>query len=146
MQEVLDQWTKRGGSAYGVEEGGEGAGASAPLLTAAARAGFLTQLAMLTKRTVVVARREPLAYALRLIVNFMCTMFFGIIYIKTREREQGQVLSRSFFVLFCMGIPMQFILVAVYLYYHEYLTMKKEVLPPTLTLTLTLTLITSTSR
>ena len=80
---------------------------------------FFKQLAVLTNRSVVVAKREPLAYLVRLVANFCATFFFGIIYIETRDKVQEQVISRTFFLMFCMGIPMQFILVSNFIYHFQ---------------------------
>ena len=74
-----------------------------------------------------VARREPLAYLVRLVANFSATLFFGIIYVETREKVQGQINPRTFFLMFCVGIPMQFILVSNYIYHFQWLSLKKEV-------------------
>ena len=131
VKEVLDKWETRGGAAYGVDGESQHAGdasADGGVVThTSVRASFLTQLSILTRRTTVVAAREPLAYGARCAANFSATMFFAIIYLKTRERNQSQVLSRTFFLLFVVGIPMQFILVSVYLYYYQWLALKKEV-------------------
>merc|ERR1719163_960922 len=91
------------------------------------RAPFAKQLAILTDRSVVVARREPLAYLVRLVANFSATLFFGIIYIETRDKVQAQINPRTFFLMFCVGIPMQFILVSNFIYHYQWLSLKKEV-------------------
>ena len=125
VREILAKWAAHGGKPYGVEERAVEPAASAS--AAPARASFFSQLLLLTKRSIMVAMREPLAYVLRLVANFSTTLLLSIIYVKTREHEQEQVLSRTFFLMFCMGIPMQFILVSVYLYYYQWLSLKKEV-------------------
>jgi len=126
VKSVLDKWAARDGSAYGCEDCGVD-GASISAAHTGPQTGFFTQLSVLTNRSVVVARREPLAYVVRLVANFCATLFFGIIYIKTREKEQGQINPRTFFLMFCMGIPMQFILVSNFIYHYQWLSLKKEV-------------------
>lgn len=127
---VLDTWASRpGGEAFGcgaddkLGVDGEALGEA----ELGGETGFARQLAVLTERSIVVARREPLAYVVRLVANFCATLFFGIIYVKTREREQGQVNSRTFFLMFCMGIPLQFVLVSNFIYHYQWLSLKKEV-------------------
>jgi ABC-type multidrug transport system ATPase subunit len=130
VKRVLDKWSARdGGEAYGVSAA-ENRHLDGPALGKAAlgeQTSFVKQLMVLTDRSVVVAKREPLAYIVRLVANLCATIFFGIIYIKTREKEQGQVNPRTFFLMFCMGIPMQFILVSNFIYHYQWLSLKKEV-------------------
>ena len=68
-----------------------------------------------------------MAYLVRLIANFNATLFFGIIYIETRDKVQAQINPRTFFLMFCVGIPMQFILVSNFIYHYQWLSLKKEV-------------------
>ena len=128
ITKVLDKWAERDGAAYGVEAAEGQRADDRPLnKTGAAQTGFMKQLGVLTDRSIVVAKREPLAYLVRLAANFFATIFFGIIYIKTRDKEQGQINSRTFFLMFCMGIPMQFILVSNFIYHYQWLSLKREV-------------------
>jgi len=130
VRAVLDKWAERNGAAYGVEEPSSttaGEQRSATRLEQPKTASFATQLAVLTNRSVLVAAREPLAYLLRLAANFGTNIFFGIIYIKTRDMEQGQVASRTYFLMFCMGIPMQFVLISNFVYHYQWLSLKREV-------------------
>jgi len=125
VKAVLDKWSEGTGEAYGCDmEKGDGK----PLALADfQRAPFAKQLTVLTDRSVVVARREPLAYLVRLVANFNATLFFGIIYIETRDKVQAQINPRTFFLMFCVGIPMQFILVSNFIYHYQWLSLKKEV-------------------
>ena len=125
VKSVLDKWSEGTGEAYGCDmEKGDG---DALALSTVERAPFSRQLAVLTERSVLVARREPLAYLVRLVANFVATLFFGIIYIETREKVQAQINPRTFFLMFCVGIPMQFILVSNFIYHYQWLSLKKEV-------------------
>lgn len=122
---VLDKWSEGTGEAYGCDmEKGDG---DALALSTFERAAFSKQLAVLTDRSVLVARREPLAYLVRLVANFAATLLFGIIYIETRDKVQAQINPRTFFLEFCVGIPMQFILVSNFIYHYQWLSLKKEV-------------------
>ena len=127
VRTLLDRWAERGGKPY---HGASGEPAPAPQLAQAdvlARAGFCSQLGVLVWRDLLVAKREPLAYLLRGGVNSFCCLFFGIIYLETRNRKQDQVQSRTFFIMFALGVPMQLVLVAVYQYYQQWVSLKKEV-------------------
>ena len=125
VRAVLDKWAEGDGRAYGCDRDDKD---GAPLdASAGAVTGFGTQLSVLTRRSVTVAKREPLAYLVRLVANFSATLFFGIIYVETRDKVQAQIISRTFFLMFCMGIPMQFILVSNFIYHYQWLSLKKEV-------------------
>jgi len=120
---ILDRWAERGNQPYGVD-GAEPDGVEEP---PPKRAGICAQFGVLTRRSVVVASREPLAYLVRIVAHVFCCTFFGIIYLETRNRRQDQVQSRTFFVLFGVGIPLQMVLVSVYLYYTQWISLRKEV-------------------
>ena len=131
VEQILDTWEARGGQPY---YNSDGDGAPEPKAEGSAeppklkgRAGFCRQLGVLTRRTVKVAAREPLSYLARAVANLFATTFFSIIYLETRNKRQDQVQPRTFFVMFAMGIPMQFILVSVYAYYQQWVSLKKEV-------------------
>jgi ABC-type multidrug transport system ATPase subunit len=126
VRRVLDAWAATDGSAFGCErEDVDGKRLSE--VETHSETSFVKQLAVLTDRSFLVARREPLAYLVRLVANFCATLFFGIIYVETREKVQGQINPRTFFLMFCVGIPMQFILVSNYIYHYQWLSLKKEV-------------------
>jgi len=124
VRTLLDAWAKRNGEGYGMDSASARAD---KVVLPVTTAGFCKQVAVLTNRTVVLAYRQPLSYLLRMCANFFLNVFFGVIYVKTRERTQDQVQSKTFFLMFGIGIPMQFILVSVYLYYNQWLSLKREV-------------------
>ena len=102
VEAILDRWAEGTGEAYGcTHEKVDGT----PLTGKRGKnMGFMKQLMVLTNRSFVVAKREPLAYLVRLVANFSATLLFGIIYIETRDKVQEQVMSRTFFLMFCMGM------------------------------------------
>ena len=126
VKSILDAWAETSGEAYGCDRD-DTDGKALSTVDKGLTTSFGKQLAVLTDRSFLVARREPLAYLVRLVANFAATLFFGIIYVETREKVQGQINSRTFFLMFCMGIPMQFILVSNYIYHYQWLSLKKEV-------------------
>ena len=126
VRRVLDAWAQTDGSAFGCErEAVDGKALSR--VERRRETGFVEQMSVLTDRSFLVARREPLAYLVRLVANFSGTLCFGIIYVETRKKVQGQINPRTFFLMFCVGIPMQFILVSNYIYHYQWLSLKKEV-------------------
>mmetsp|Transcript_56160 Transcript_56160/g.111487 ORF Transcript_56160/g.111487 Transcript_56160/m.111487 type:complete len:1121 (-) Transcript_56160:482-3844(-) len=124
VERILAKWAERGGAIYGAAEADMDVVSSVGALRSA---GFCSQVVTLTRRTVVVARREPLAYLMRMVANLSVTIFFGIVYVETRKKVQNQVQSRTFMLMFSIGIPMQLILVSVYQYYFQWLSIKREV-------------------
>merc|ERR1719352_667932 len=126
VRRVLDAWAQTDGSAFGCERD-DADGKALSQVERVDKTGFAKQLSVLTDRSFLVARREPLAYLVRLAANFSATLFFGIIYVETRKKVQGQINPRTFFLMFCVGIPMQFILVSNYIYHYQWLSLKKEV-------------------
>lgn len=127
VKEILDKWSRGTGEAYGCGDEDKVNGEPLSTIGGETKMSFMKQFSVLTNRSIVVARREPLAYIIRLVANFCATCFFGIIYIETRDKVQEQVISRTFFLMFCMGIPMQFILVSNFIYHFQYLSLAKEV-------------------
>lgn len=124
VTQILDAWGEHAGG-YGMSELAEVA--SAALGAAAPRANFPTQVCTLTHRALTVAMREPLAYLARCGANLCVMTFFSIIYVKTREHTQDQVFSKTFFIMFSLGIPMQFVLLSVFIYFYEWLSIRREV-------------------
>jgi len=122
---LLAKWTERGGRPYGYTSS-ERLKRSTHV-DIQARADFCTQLVVLVSRDLAVAKREPLAYLLRMGVNLMVGSLLGIIYLKTRNHTQDHVISRTNFLLLSLGLPMLFNLVAVYEYHQQWNSLKKEV-------------------
>ena len=78
------------------------------------RVGFLSQCVTLTKRAMLVSVREPIQYTGRMGAILFCMAFFSLVYLSSRERVQDQVQVRTFYLMFCLGIPAQFMMVTVF--------------------------------
>ena len=50
---------------------------------------------------VLLAIRDPTVYVSRMVVFFVSCIFFSIVYLKSRERTQAQVLQRMWLLLWC---------------------------------------------
>ena len=87
VNQILDAWEAQQGCCYG-------AGADDTVVTSSSLgerlhgASFGKQVLVLTRRSIVVASREPLAYLLRMVANLFTQIFFSIIYVKTRNRAR----------------------------------------------------------
>merc|ERR1719215_2465167 len=55
---------------------------------------FCSQVTVLLRRMLVLAMRDPTVYLSRLVVCLCSCTFFSLVYIKSRERTQEQVLNR----------------------------------------------------
>jgi len=133
VKEILDAWSSRAEgndeqSGYGIDLTPIGEADESPRATERSDgAGFCSQVVVLTRRTCRVAVKEPLAYIARALGNLFTMIFFGIIYIKTREYVQAQVMSKTFFIMFSLGIPMMYVLLSTFIYYFDQLSIKREV-------------------
>ena len=127
MHTLLDKWNERGGKPYNGLAPASGERGMWTPDESNTRAGFCTQLGVLVLRDLAVAKREPLAYLLRMGANFSCSVLLGIIYTETRNRKQDQVQSRCYYVMFSLGLPTQLIIVTVFQYYQQWVSLKKEV-------------------
>ena len=77
-------------------------------------AGFLSQCVTLTKRAMLDSVREPIQYTGRMVAILFSMAFFSLVYLSSRERVQDQVQVRCFYLMFCLGIPAQFMMVTVF--------------------------------
>ena len=71
--------------------------------------------------------RDPVLYLARAVMFLNACIFFGIIYIKSREREQDQIFSRMWLVVWHIGVPSSLGVVAVFSYNEEFAAMKREI-------------------
>merc|ERR1712162_76071 len=58
------------------------------------------------------AIRDPTVHISRLVICLFSCMFFAVVYIKSRERTQDQVLNRLWLIIWHMGVPSQMCLAA----------------------------------
>jgi len=84
------------------------------------------QVIYLLRRHGVLVRRDPLLYIGRMAIFFAVTSFFSAIYIKSRDRNQTQVLSRCFLIMWEVGVPSCMGTIVVYAYNSEFFSIRKE--------------------
>ena len=90
-------------------------------------AGLFSQVITMFKRHGKLAIRDPTLYSGRALVFLIAAIFFGIIYVESRDRVQEQALSRIWFVMWIIAVPSNMGVVAVYAYNIEYNAIRREV-------------------
>merc|ERR1719450_1311132 len=66
---------------------------------------FFVETAVLFRRMLILAVRDPTVYISRIFVFFLSCTFFAIVYFKSRDRSQDQVFNRVWLLLWHMGVP-----------------------------------------
>ena len=98
-----------------------------PLSAERAPHTLLSEVAILLRRHFTLVFRDPMVYLGRcLMFCFICS-FFAVIYVKSRDRVQEQVLFRMFLIMWHVGVPTSLGVIAVYVYNTEFFSVKKEV-------------------
>jgi ABC-type multidrug transport system ATPase subunit len=95
--------------------------------TSVADVNFFSQLYLLTKRHGILSLRDPMVYTGRIAIFIACSIFFAIVYIHARVRNQEQALNRFWFIVWCCGVPTNMGVIAVYVFNTEFFAIKKEV-------------------
>lgn len=90
-------------------------------------ADTLTQIAIMFRRHFSLSIRDPMVYLGRLVMFFIVTIFFAIVYIDGRERVQENALTHLWLSIWCIGVPSNAGVIAVYVFNNEFFTIKKEV-------------------
>jgi hypothetical protein len=70
---------------------------------AAAKAGFATQLTVMLRRHACLAYRDPTLYTGRILLYFIMSSFFAIVYVGARDLEQQQVLNHMWIIIWYTG-------------------------------------------
>mmetsp|Transcript_11266 Transcript_11266/g.14548 ORF Transcript_11266/g.14548 Transcript_11266/m.14548 type:complete len:764 (-) Transcript_11266:453-2744(-) len=95
--------------------------------TQSQRGSICQQIQVLLQRHFILAYRDPLLYVGRMIVFTFATLFFAIVYYKTRSLEQDQVLTRMWYLAWCIGMPANMGVIAVFAYNLEFFAVRREV-------------------
>jgi len=105
VNEVLDAW-ERGGSGKEHDIAASSAKEHSPVEvgSGADPAGFLTQVAVIARRTTLVYVRDPAAYIGRGVLYLQMSVVFGLIYLQLEEKQE-QVQSFVFATCWGMAIP-----------------------------------------
>ena len=85
------------------------------------------QTSILLRRHGALVFRDPMIYFGRCIMFLLANSFFAVIYWKSRERVQEQILFKLFLILWHIALPSSLGVIAVYAYNEEYLAIRKEV-------------------
>jgi ABC-type multidrug transport system ATPase subunit len=106
-----------------IEAQGEGEGEEGEELP---RCALGRQVVVLLDRHFTLAIRDPMLYLGRMIIFLVATLFFAIIYVKARETTQDQVINRMWYIMWCIGMPANMGVIAVYAYNQEFLSIQRE--------------------
>lgn len=88
---------------------------------------LFTETMALFRRHGLLVFRDPTLYVARAFMFLNACVFFGIIYIKSRERDQDQIFSRMWLLVWHIGVPTSLGVVAVYSYNEEFSAIKREI-------------------
>ena len=88
---------------------------------------LFSQICTMFHRHALLALRDPTLYSGRIIMFLISTIFFAIIYVKARARNQEQALQRMWFVIWLISVPSNMGVIAVYAYNNEFNAIKREV-------------------
>merc|ERR1712070_113135 len=80
----------------------------------------LAETMTLFRRHGLLVFRDPTLYVARAVMFLNACIFFGIIYIESREREQDQAFSRMWLLVWHIGVPTSLGVVAVFSYNEEF--------------------------
>ena len=90
-------------------------------------AGFCSQLATLMSKHTTLVRRDPLQYALRVVMITFAMSFFAVMYIQQRSPDQDQVFNRFYFLFWMVGMPSSLGVTVVFANNLELQIVKREV-------------------
>jgi len=86
-----------------------------------------SQVVVLLRRMVLLAVRDPTVYFSRLIACLFSCMFFALVYIKSRDRTQEQVLNRFWLIMWHLGVPSQLSVAACLGQNIEFTAVRREI-------------------
>ncbi|CAE8665440.1 unnamed protein product [Polarella glacialis] len=99
---------------------------AAPMREAKMR-GLVAQTLILCRRQAIMTMRDPTVYSARWVFAATANLFFSVVYIDARDRNQEQVLPRIWLLGFCLGAPVFMSVVVIAVYYQDFLIYKKEI-------------------
>lgn len=91
------------------------------------QASIFDQTVIMFRRNFLLSIRDPLIYIGRIVMFFIICIFFGIIYVQARNLNQSQTLSHMWMLVWCIAVPSNCGVIAVYVFNTEFFTIKKEV-------------------
>ena len=88
---------------------------------------FCRQLVIMLDRHLKLVLRDPLLFVGRMGIFICALLFFAIMYVAARDPAQDQVMNRMWYATWCLGIPSNMAVIAVYTYNSEFFAIKREV-------------------
>ena len=102
----------------------QGAKGAAP---AAAGVGPLAQVAVMLRRHGYLVVKDPVLYLGRALVFINSSIYFAIVYLKARDLDQDNVLSRAWLTVWYIGVPANMGVVAVFALNAEFRSIRREI-------------------
>ena len=88
---------------------------------------IVSQTMTLMKPHWTITYRDPSVYVGRMAMFLMACIFFAVIYIEARTRNQEQIFARMWLVMCFLGVPTSLGVVATYVANEEFFAIKREV-------------------
>lgn len=85
------------------------------------------QTGIMFRRHGLLSMRDPLIYSGRIVMFFFLCIFFAIIYVEGRDLVQDQALNHFWLAVWCISVPTNAAVIAVYVFNTEFKTIKKEI-------------------
>jgi ABC-type multidrug transport system ATPase subunit len=98
-----------------------------PVLPTISKISFINQLKYVGLRQIKISVTDPMIYVGRAVMFLIACTFFAVIYVKSRDRNQEQVLNRLFLCMWLVAIPSSLGVIGVYAFNEEFKTLQKEV-------------------
>ena len=86
-----------------------------------------TQVTVLLKRQSQIALRDPLLFLGRCVIFLLSNVYFSLVYLEMRPRDQDQVLSRFWLMVWHYAVPANMGVVAVFAYNATFKAIRREV-------------------
>ena len=121
VDEIIEAWRKQPAA-------GESGAAHVSALPRRALPGvsFGQQVLVHTRRQALLSVRDPTLYLGRFAIFMVSCIFFALVYIKTRERNQQVVTDRMFLTVWMIAVPSCMGTIAVFSFNHEFQSMRRE--------------------
>ncbi len=88
---------------------------------------FGRQVLVHTRRQALLSVRDPTLYLGRLAIFMVSCIFFALVYIRTRERNQQVVTDRMFLTGWMFAVPSCMGTIAVFSFNHEFRSLRREI-------------------
>jgi len=96
-------------------------------LESRARPSLCRQILTTVHKEVLIIIRDPMLYTGRCVVFVVISMFFSLVYIKSRDRNQDQVLARLWLLLWLSACPTSMACVQVFVHSKDIINLSRNV-------------------